>query len=297
MYTSHHYHSLEPQSSLSIMSKTWFLIPGPDFTFKPDGPLRLGTVIKHPKDPSQVLLQAASQQNPAVVLPAVETTQEASHRHSRSKQRSFTANLFAKLHAVASLSGNSNIEAESSIELGGVDQEVRQFSETLSPACLAAIVANPIVRQHVDSGIFGKRPCYIVTSLRVNLQPMSVTKTYSYVRGAGFGGSGPAGTTPVEVGGDVYGEAGKELVDSYETDVGVIFAYRVHIIREKKDQHAESGIFSSRVAFMSAGLDEDDEEVELEAVAVNTKVLGDDVEERIGFKEYEIGEYGSFVYF
>lgn len=279
------------------MSKTWFLIPGPDFTFKPDGPLRLGTVIKHPKDPSQVLLQAASQQNPAIVLPSIETTQEASHRHSRSKQMSFSTNLFAKLHALASSSGNSDIETESRIELGGVDQEVRQFSETLSPACLSAIVADPIVRRHVDSGIFGKRPCYIVTSLRVNLQPMSVAKTYSHVRGAGFGGSGPAGMTPVEVGGDVHGKSGRELVDSYEAGAGVIFAYRVHIIREKKDEHAESGIFSSRVAFMSAGSGEDDEEVELEAVAVSTKVLGDDAEESTEFKEHDFSEYGSFVIF
>lgn len=296
-YTLYHHHRLQSQPRLFAMSKTWFLIPGPDFTLKPDGPLRLGTVIKHPKDPSQVLLQAASQEDPAIDLPAVETTQEASHQHSRCKEGSFGTNLFATLLTVASTSGNSDIETKSNIELGGVDQEVRQFSDTLSPACLAAIVANPIVRRHVDSGVFGKRPCYIVTSLRVNLQPMSVAKTYSYTSGGSFGGSGPAGTTPVEVGGNVYGKAGKEFVDTYEADSGIIFAYRVHMILQKKDDCVESSIFSSRVAFMSEGFGEDGDEVELEAVEVSPKVLEHDAEEDAEFENYEIDEYSSFVVF
>lgn len=279
------------------MSKTWLLIPGPDFTFKPDGPLRLGTVIKHPKDPSQVLFQAASQKSPAIDLPAVAKTQEASHRHIRGKDRAFGINLFARLLEVASISGNSDVESKSTIEFGVVDQEVQQFSETLSPASLAAIVADPIVRRHVDSGIFGKRPCYIVTSLRVNLQPMTVSKTFSYTRGGGFGGSGPAGSTPVEVGGDVQGKAGKDFVDTYEADAGVIFAYRVHVIRQKKDEYSESGVFSSRTAFMSGGFGDGNEEIELEAVEASPNVFEDDAEEDAEFKQYQMGEDTFFVVF
>lgn len=76
----------------------------------------------------------------------------------------------------------------------------------------------------MDSGIFGKHPCYIATSLCVNLQPMTVSKTFSYTHGGSFPGSGPAGSTLVEAGGDVYAKAGKDSVDIYEADDGIIFA-------------------------------------------------------------------------
>lgn len=69
------------------------------------------------------------------------------------------------------------------------------------------------------------------------------------------------------------------------------------MIRQKKDDFYESGVFSLRTAFMSGGFGDDDEEVELEAVEASSNVFEDDAKEGTEFKEYEIGEDTFFVVF
>lgn len=272
------------RAELINMAKTWFLFPGPDFTFKPDGLLRLGTVIEHPKDPTKILLQAASCQG--LKLPGVTTITETNHTHSRTLDRSFAANIFAKIFSNASVSFGMDAETDHSLSFGTVDHEVQQFDDVLSEACLRRLVSESSARSHMDSGIFGKRPLYIVTGLRVTRQPMSISKTASASKAgaATLSGNATGGSAPLEIGGDIRGTAGRAIVDSYEAPAGVIFAYRVHIIREKSDRATDGGIFSSRAAFMGSTFEEI--ETEFEAVEGSPQALEDDIEENANFDSY-----------
>lgn len=277
------------------MAKTWFLFPGPDFIFKPDGPLRLGTIIEHPKNPTKILLQATSCQG--LELPRVTTINETNHSHSRTLDRSFGANIFARFFGNASAFLSVDSERDHSLSFGTVDHEVQQFADMISESCLKKLVSESSVRSHLDSGVFGKRPLYIVTGLRVTQQPMSVTKTAFISKGGAAAGSGNVvgGPNPVEGGGGIHCTAGTRIVDSYEAPAGVIFAYRVHIIREKRDRASGGGIFSSKAAFMSSTFREN--EMELEAVEVSPEVLKDDIEEDVDFDEYVMDEEGYCVAF
>lgn len=98
-----------------------------------------------------------------------------------------------------------------------------------------------------------------------------------YTRGGGVaGGGGVAAMIPAEVGVDIHGERKKDNSDSWETAPGIIFAYRLNVIREKKGENRESEIFSHRASFMT-GIG--DEEVEMEVGEVLIEDLLEDPEE------------------
>ncbi|KAM0260058.1 hypothetical protein ACHAQJ_002982 [Trichoderma viride] len=270
-----------------MAAKTWFLPPGTTFT--PDGIIRLGTVLKDFKRPTLVLLEPDADTDPKVNLPPVEILLEKSHVHSRNLSSSVGGELWAKFLDLASASMRLELESRDKLEYSSVDHEVHQFKRSLTPEALKAIVSQPAVRQHMDSGLFGKRSVYIVSGLRVVKTGMTVTADKGYTRGGGVGGSGPpAGTVPVEIGADVHGERKRDNSDSWETASGIIFAYRLTIIREKRGEERESEIFSHRTSFMSGIGDED---VEMEMGEVQLEDLEEDFEDDYPeLKQHNVGE-------
>ncbi|KAH6982560.1 hypothetical protein EDB80DRAFT_863925 [Ilyonectria destructans] len=125
---------------------------------------------------------------------------------------------------------------------------------------------------------------------------MAVTVEKGYTRGGGVEGSGPpAGTVPVEAGADVHGERKKDNIDSWVTAPGIIFAYRLNVIREKKGENRESEIFSHRTSFMT-GIG--DEEVEMEIGEVLLEELLEDPEEDYSdLAEHRIGKEDTCISF
>lgn len=88
----------------------------------------------------------------------------------------------------------------------------------------------------------------------------------------------------------------KNTTHSHETSPGIIFAYRLHVIRKKLSGGAQSELFQHRTAFFTGeGEDEDDSE-EMELLEVDSEVLRDDLEELPDFEEAELGDE-SYVAF
>jgi hypothetical protein len=88
-------------------------------------------------------------------------------------------------------------------------------------------------------------------------------------------------------------------VDVYETAPGIVFAYRLHVIRPKR-AGAEAELFSDRTAFFSGGPEDDEEEEGMEAVEVNAAVLREDLDLDLdGYEErwIEEGDDESYVVF
>ncbi|KAI1374533.1 hypothetical protein F4677DRAFT_461345 [Hypoxylon crocopeplum] len=272
------------------LTKTWFLPP--DFTFTADG-LQLGTVLPHPARQGNILLQPS--ETPGVTFPPVQTLIERGHNHSRSRNASVSGEITASIAELASLGTNLNIQRREVVQYGTVDHEIRRFPRALPKATLQLITAQTSVRRQIDSGLFGKRPVYIISAPRIVLDAMSVTKEKSHSQAGGVNASGPALAVPVELGAGLNGEHGKDIVDSYETAPGIVFAYRLNVTRQKRDGYVESEIFSHRTAFMTGTGTDDDEEIEMEAIEVTKEILEDDLEEEVDTVECRLGNGDSCI--
>ncbi|SPQ27137.1 d1afdc46-5b84-45ee-8524-b71adaf3b688 [Thermothielavioides terrestris] len=277
-------------------SKTWFLPP--DFTFLPDGQIALGNVIADPRRPTATLASLAA--HPTIPLPSAQSIIEKNRSFTTEKNRSFGLRLLASLLDLAGAHGQTDLSRYKSRTFGAADHEVRAFNGPISREALEAIVALDGVRQHIRSGRFGPRPVYLITGLRVARQSFTVADERGRKTAVAVGGSGPvpAGPVPLGLGADVSGSREHRRVDVYETAPGIVFAYRLHVIRPKW-AGAEAELFSDRTAFFSGG-PEDDEEEALEAVEVNAAVLREDLDLDLdGYEErlIEEGDDESFVVF
>ena len=73
----------------------------------------------------------------------------------------------------------------------------------------------------------------------------------------------PASTIPGTLGGEISGSREDKRTTGYETAPGIVFAYRLHVIRPK-DVGVEVEVFSDRTAFCTGEAEyEEDEEIEM----------------------------------
>ncbi|UPK96292.1 hypothetical protein LCI18_007227 [Fusarium solani-melongenae] len=265
--------------------KTWFLPP--DFTFTPDGPLQLGAVITHPGRPTNVL--ASPRTDPSIQLPEIQVITEKNHTHSNEVSRKGGVSLFAKFVEFASGSVSYEASRRNLLQYGNVDHEVRSLLAPFSKDFLTSLTSLDSVKEHIDSGLVGKRPVYLVSGLRVTNESFTVTKEKGIGNQAEISASGPTGPVPVEVGGSLSGGVERTKLDSYETAPGIVFAYRLHVIRVKKSTQSE--MFSSSAALWTGR--EEPEPEPMEVLDVTLDVVGDDLEEdeiRFGQADLENGD-------
>ncbi|RFU31061.1 hypothetical protein B7463_g5279, partial [Scytalidium lignicola] len=265
------------------MPKTWFLPP--DFTFSSDGPLQLGTVIAHPSRPTIVL--ASLPGNSGITLPRTSILLEQNHIHNSSASSNGSVNIFTKLLDAASASIKSEAKRHSILKYGKVDHEIRSFAEPLSAATVSAITAIQEVRDHINSGVFGKSPVYIVSGLRIAKSSFSVTKEAGSSFSGEISGSGPpAGTVAVEVSGSVAHQKEMDVMDSYDTAPDIVFAYRMHVIRPKRAGF-ETELFSSKGAFLTSDGKTEEPIVVVEATK---EELDEDLEEQVELTTMAVGD-------
>ncbi|KAI1880106.1 hypothetical protein JX265_001727 [Neoarthrinium moseri] len=272
------------------MTGTWFLPP--DFTFTTTGPLRLGMVISHWSKPTAVLATLGSGNE--IQLPATATIVESNHAHNRSSSQSTSLGMWAKFEGIASASANQSIGKSRSIDYSKTDHEIRFFSDPVTPEAVTAIANLPAVRAHIDSGLFGKRPIYLVSGLRIATSSFTVTTENSAQLALGAEASGPpAGTVPAEVGGKLEHEQQRAVTDSYDTAPGIVFAYRLHVIRTGR-AGSDAELFSHKGAFLT-GEREQEKEPLLLLEATKDEIDGD-VEEDVEYESVDVGEDDLCIY-
>ncbi|SCV46961.1 uncharacterized protein FFB14_09499 [Fusarium fujikuroi] len=269
--------------------KSWFLAP--DFTFTPDGPLRLGAVIPHPSRPTQTL---ASPRTDAITLPEVQTLVETNHSHSNDVTRTAGVNLFAKFVELASASIGYETSRRNALAYGTVDHEIRSLAAPFTREFLQSIIRTEAVQEHIHSAVFGKRTVYFVSGLRVATSSFTVTKEKGIGHNTSLSGSGPAGPVPIEVGAGISGGKESSKTDSYETAPGIIFAYRLHAIRVRGSGTVSSEMFSNKKTFMHGRPVPDPEPFEV--VDVDAEVLKADRKEEEDAPTYEMEDLGDEEY-
>ena len=274
---------------------TWFLPP--DFTFKPEK-IPLGAIITHPKKPADVLaFPPFATENP-ISLPEHDSFDELAHEHSREIEKRVGLNLLARMEGILSSSMDASVRRRTLLKYGQVDHEIRNFKTPFTAATLKALVAIPEVRDHIDSGIAGKRRVYIVAGLRVTRQSFAVTKENESDIHMTTKGSRPTlvgGSNPMEVGGGGEGGVKKKMIDKYNTHPGIVFAFQVYAIKAKDAGKASANLYESSTAFMT-GEGERDEQV-MELVDVDAKELAEDEDEPFKFDVENIGEEDAIILF
>ncbi|KAK3943247.1 hypothetical protein QBC46DRAFT_421553 [Diplogelasinospora grovesii] len=151
---------------------SWFLAP--DFTFRRNGPIRLGTVLKDPLLPTLILASKDNGLPADLKLPPEGKIEETDHEHHRDAGAGGRLKLWVDFLQLASGSVGASADVSHNRAFGKVDHEVWSFDSELSSACLEAIVAAPEVRKHINSGFLRRKDVYIITG-GSNLECVEVT--------------------------------------------------------------------------------------------------------------------------
>lgn len=273
-----------------MTQQTWFLPP--DFTFLPDGELSLGTIVKNPKRPT-LRLAAVGPNSPLIEipLPDVQSLVEKGHCHSRTNNASICSKIFDRFIELASSATAVLWSRYKSTTFGGVDLETRTFSKAISSEAFNAIVGLEQVKKYMNRGILGKRPVYIITGLRIARESFSVayearsrTETSLAVNA-----SAPTGPIPLEIGANISQDMSRR--GEYQTAVGVVFAYRLHVIRERRSGDVETELFGHRAAFMTGERNDEGKSIkEMVVDEVTAAVLREDLGIEPDFEEFTIAE-------
>ncbi len=241
--------------------------------------------------------------NPTIPIPAPNSIVEKGRAFDAKTTRSFGFELLAKFLDLASANGKTDVSWSRNKSFSAVDHDVRTLDGVFTPAALRAVTGLEEVKRHIDSGRFGKRCVYIITGLRVAVNSFTVTDEKATKVSGSLGGSGPvpAGGVPVEVGGGLSGANEWTSNRSYQTAPGIVFAYRLHVIRPKSEDNVEGALFSDRTAFLTgeAGEGDDDEVDEMEFVAVDVETAKDDLDMDVNAvgdeQKLEEGDEESYV--
>ncbi|RDA93738.1 hypothetical protein CP533_0225 [Ophiocordyceps camponoti-saundersi (nom. inval.)] len=273
-----------------MASNTWFLPP--DFTFLPDGQIALGRIISDPRRPTATL--ASLSDHPTIKLPEIKSVVEKNHVFSAEKSRTFGLGMLARLLGIANADARTDLSWYKNKSFSPVDHEVRSYNGPFNSDTLKAIAAVDEVKSYMNGGHFGKRYVYIMSGVRIALQPMKITDEQGRKTGVSLGGSGsiPAGAVPVGTGANIFGSGEDSKKEGYETASGIVLSYRLHVIRPKS-KVVEAELLMNRTATYVAEtiIDNDDE---MEAVEVNEEVLRRDLD--LGpeaYKEEEGVELGD----
>ncbi|KAL8366546.1 hypothetical protein RB595_010415 [Gaeumannomyces hyphopodioides] len=263
----------------------WFLPP--DFTFRADGPLRLGTILPYPTRPTLVLASPDEIQAEIQLPPTSSDVVEPNHAHGNKKGYYAGFGLLARFVDVVTGSASLDFDRRNAQGYSSADHQVHSFTAPVSKAAAKTIVALPDVRKHIDGGLFGKRPVYIVSGLRVAVGSYTVT----YGKEANHSAQAQVGAGVPDAGLQAAGRAGVNSANtgSYNTAPNTIFAYRLHVIRPK-GTNVETELFSHRTAFLTGEGGANDDEYELEVAEVTPTVLDDDLEEQVNVREEAVGE-------
>lgn len=256
----------------------WFLPrvkdSAPVFTFTEGGALQLGTILESFNDPSSVLFFPATEEaSPAISWPPEETAgTEKNHEHSNANAGSVGGNILATFLSVAKASAEIELKRQHLLKFGKVDHKIVQFKYPITSAAVQAILKQDAIKRQ-NSGPFRHflpKPIYVVSGLRIATASFTVTEENKpgfhasaeaslLDPGSANTGTPEAAANPVTdaalsatashipMGGKASGHIDNEntVEHEYETigEKGIVFAYRMHVIRQRASLFADASAF------------------------------------------------------
>lgn len=143
--------------------------------------------------------------------------------------------------------------------------------------------------------MFGKRPVYVVSGLRIATSSFNVTKKESSNFTIGAEGSGPpSGTTPGQVGGKAKHDNRERVTDSYDTAPGIVFAYQMYVIRTPRAGSETTELFTHESGFLTG--DGGEKEEPLLLVDATKEEIDEDLDEEVEYESVQIGDDELCIY-
>ncbi|KAF6813981.1 hypothetical protein CMUS01_12738 [Colletotrichum musicola] len=215
-------------------TKTYILAP--NFTYKPKGAIRLGSIIADPFRPARSLSQLATP-------PAVETVVQYNHEATRQTSRSLRLSLWAQVLAAAGAGFNASRAHDNTDSISAERLETRYLAQepVNNDPELAMQLKEPRVRAAVEAGLYGCAPVYLISGVKI-ARGLTVRSETSRSVGGGVGLTVPAAqAVGVDVGAEVGGERGRGAMVSFTSgDEEVLVAYQVHVLKAKGNKAKES---------------------------------------------------------
>ncbi|GJC88680.1 hypothetical protein ColLi_11518 [Colletotrichum liriopes] len=237
-----------------MSTKTYILAP--NFTYKPNGPIQIGSIIADPFRPAKSLSQLT-------VPPVVETVVESNHEASRQTGRSLKLSLWAHVLNVAGagIGASGTRDAADSISIERLETRYLAQDPADDDPELALRLREPRVQAAIMAGLYGRAPVYLVSGVKI-ARGLSVRSEMGRAAGGSLRATVPAAqAVGFDIGAEVEGERRRIKTSSFTGgDEDVLFAYQVHVIKAKGRKTRERvvvDVFESDAAFLH---DDDDDE-------------------------------------
>jgi hypothetical protein len=254
--------------------KTYLLAP--NFTFRPDGPIALGNIIADPFKPKRAL----STLDPLKPSPAIETILDYDYIINREKGQNSHLGVWLRFLETlrAGLQAKHGHEVLTQYKMDSI--ETSYFKSDPTEEEIAERVKTPRVRTAMRSGIFGSRPVYMITGIKVAKGFVALEKHTS----ADIANVEASATVSpnVSVGADVGGSAWNAELEGFRSGGDRIFAYQLAIIKEKgrKEKTVIFKEYEPKAAFLSYDrLEQEEEELGVDASDVTATDLLEDAGE------------------
>ncbi|KAL4947035.1 hypothetical protein BDW69DRAFT_179162 [Aspergillus filifer] len=232
----------------------------PNFTYHPNTSICMGDIVLDPTDPTKPLSSATN-------LPPTESHIDYDVRLNKQTSRSFEGTIWAKFLQVADakLSGgiSSNVLAKYTIDR----LETVYFRKQPTDEEAAERASEPRVRAAMNSGLFGKRPVYMISGLKI-ARGFRLSSSDGHVKHAEVRGEGQV-LADGSIGGGLGYTGSDDVRQSYRAGSDIVFAYQLHVIGYKgwRQKTVNVLVHKPKAAF----LNEEEEKIG-EAVDMETSV-------------------------
>ncbi|VUC32142.1 unnamed protein product [Clonostachys rosea] len=264
------------------MSNVEYWFPPPDYRFDGTGSeLSIGTIIKHPSRPTANLVTLGSgSDHPSINLPEIRKHVEQDHVHCMMKETSLGARMSEALMNFfvfgGNVSNNISISRQKSVASESFDIEVHCYQASISHETLQAIIQLPRIQAYVQEIPLRTRPVYIISGLRVALNPFPTERTLGNSTKATIGGSIPA---------SISFESKQMKIHGQTVRPGAIIGFSVHQIRVKKTGVVYAELYPNKAGFSTSPSETNSDDEEIECVPIGPIALKDDTWYEVDFEE------------
>jgi hypothetical protein len=262
--------------------KTYLLAP--NFTFEPDGPIRIGTVIADPFRPTKPL------HIPTTAPPTVTHT-DFDAAYTREKNQAHHSNIWAQFLQTASANVGAGTSKDVQTQYTMDTLETIRIKNDPTNKEAAELVRHPDIQPTVNAGLIGFAPVYMITGIKI-AKGFSLTTRTARTREAQLGASAPI-TESINAGAELGGSRTVAAEDTARSASDIIFAYQLHVIAQKRwwRSHLTTDVYAPRSAFLGEeGRQQEKEEVAARSVTVEQLMAAADENENHSVKGQTVSE-------
>ncbi|KAF2851861.1 hypothetical protein T440DRAFT_467122 [Plenodomus tracheiphilus IPT5] len=222
--------------------KTYLLAP--NFTFEPDGPLRIGSIIADPLRPTKIL--HSFQTNPTIAKHV-----DLDGCYARTDSRAVHGEIWAQFLQTASLDLHIDVSQDVQTQYTMDSLITLRLKEDPTDEEATNLVQHPKIKATINAGLTGSAPVYMITGLKIAKGFKMVRRSERFQEGI-FQASIPV-TEQLSAGAESGLSRRVGVEDASQSSSDIIFAYQLHIIAQRKwwSKQPSVDLYAPKAAFLS----------------------------------------------